>query len=48
MDIRTALCELVFRIERCFKCYKKFSEYDVEVRVRIRDWCHEGPWVLSS
>ena len=35
---------LLYRIERCFKCYDKSRDYPVEDRMLIREWCHEGPW----
>jgi len=44
MNKKNRLRSLLFRTEKCFKCYKKFANFQIAERVRIRNWCHEGPW----
>ena len=44
MNKKNRMRSLLFRIEKCFKCYKKFVNFQIAERVRIRNWCHEGPW----
>ena len=44
MNIEEELRSLLFHVEKCLKCYDRFQNYSEEDRIRIRDWCHEGPW----
>ena len=44
MDVEESLRSLLYRIESCLKCYEKFKDYNEKDRIRIREWCNEGPW----
>lgn len=44
MDAQKGLKELIFTIENCLECYKKFKNYPKEDRIRFREWYNQGPW----
>jgi len=40
------LRELVSEINDCLRCYEKFGDMEERDRIRIRDWCLQGPWLF--
>lgn len=44
MSVEKSLEKLLFRIEKCLKCYRKFEDYSEKDRLRIRNWHNKGPW----
>jgi hypothetical protein len=36
--------ELISKIEVCLKCYNKYKNWNDKERIKLREWCNEGPW----